>query len=125
MGGLNEEAFKVAETSGVFEIKQNATGLPLDIISTTNLLQGYNPPPTQTPSKRVAIVNFASSVLNQDPFKPRINVEALLGGIFYNAGDSWRSFRILKGDVPQVEELAQFDTLILSGSSYSVNDMAP
>jgi hypothetical protein len=122
---LDDEAFKVAETSGAFEIKPNVTGVPLNTVSAINLLQGYNSPSTLTPSRKVAIINFASSVLTQDPFKPRINVDALIGGIFYNPGDSWKSFKILKGDVPQAEELAQFDTLILSGSSYSVNGMAP
>lgn len=99
--------------------------MPLNTPSNINLLQSYNPPCTLAPCRKIAIINFASSVLSHDPFKPRINLDALIGGIFYNPGDSWRSFRILKGDVPQAEELAQFDTLILSGSSYSVNAMPP
>ena len=47
----------------------------------------------------------------------------MLTGIFYQPGDQWKSFRILRGDIPKVEELAQYDTIILSGSSHCVNKM--
>jgi GMP synthase-like glutamine amidotransferase len=31
----------------------------------------------------------------------------------------------MKNEIPKLEELVQFDTVLLSGSSYSVNSMAP
>ena len=57
--------------------------------------------------------------------KPKIHIDGIFSGIFYNPGDQWRSYKILKNEIPKVEELALFDTVILSGSSYSVNNMAP
>ena len=57
--------------------------------------------------------------------KPRIHLEGLLSGIFYNDGEIWKSYRILAGNIPTAQELIGYDTVILGGSSHSVNNMPP
>jgi hypothetical protein len=46
----------------------------------------------------------------------------LFTGIFYNQGDQWVTYDALKRHYPTVEEYSELDTIILSGSSLSVND---
>lgn len=75
--------------------------------------------------RKIGIINFSSSVLNKDKMQPKIQIEGLLAGILYNPGDQWKSFRILKNDIPKVKDLADYNTIILTGSSYSVSDMSP
>lgn len=52
-----------------------------------------------------------------------MHLEGLLSGILFSCGDSWKSYRILKQDIPSAGELAAYDAIILSGSSYSVHNI--
>jgi carbamoylphosphate synthase small subunit len=76
-------------------------------------------------SKKIAIINFSASVANLDRLKPKIHIEGLYTGQFYQFGDRWRSYRILNNDVPSVEEINSQNVLLLSGSSHSVNNLCP
>ena len=58
-----------------------------------------------------------------DKTLPKINLDCLFTGVFYRKGDLWSSFKIVKGEIPSPEEIIAYDTIILTGSSYSVNNM--
>ena len=58
---------------------------------------------------------------NVDKTKAKINVDGLFSGIFYQKGDHWKSYKILLKQIPTVEELATADVVLISGSTYSVN----
>ena len=66
---------------------------------------------------------MSRSVLDTDKNKPKIHLLGLYSGIFYRKGDRWTNFDLLRGNVPTVEQLMSFDTIILSGSAYSVLNM--
>lgn len=61
------------------------------------------------------------SVTNTDKTKAKINVDGLFSGIFYQNGDLWKSYKILLKEIPTIEELLQADTVMISGSTFSVN----
>lgn len=92
-------------------------------METINLLKSGEKEGIVLPKRKIGIINFSTSTLNQDRLVAKIHIDGLFAGIFYNPGDEWRSFKILRGEVPKVEELMDYDTLILSGSSLSVNKM--
>jgi GMP synthase-like glutamine amidotransferase len=50
---------------------------------------------SSTPNKKIAIINFSSSVANEDKLKPKIHLEGLYAGQLFKFGDQWRSFRII------------------------------
>jgi hypothetical protein len=55
-----------------------------------------------TPQKirHIAIINFSLSVTEPDKTAPKINLDCLFAGIFYQKGDKWKSYKILKGEIP-------------------------
>jgi GMP synthase-like glutamine amidotransferase len=71
----------------------------------------------------VLIINLSKSVTNADKAKPKINLDCLFSGMFFRSGDHWVSHKILLGQVPSVQELAEANTVFISGSTYSVNSM--
>ena len=48
-------------------------------------------------ANRVIIINFSGSVGREDKISPKINIEALYTGIFYQNQDIWSSYKILCG----------------------------
>lgn len=92
-------------------------------METINLLKSGEKEGIVLPKRKIGIINFSTSTLNQDRLQAKIHLEGLFSGIFYNPGDEWKAFKILRGEVPKVEELMDYNTLILSGSSLSVNKM--
>lgn len=62
---------------------------------------------------------------NVDKTKPKINVNGLFSGLFYQHGDQWSVFELLNHQIPSVHDLLAFDTIMISGSTYSVNQMHP
>ena len=80
----------------------------------------------QTPKdelKRIMVINLSQSVTNVDKTRPKINLDGLFSGIYYRKGDIWKSYKILLEEIPTIEEMIQSDTIIISGSTYSVNNM--
>lgn len=75
--------------------------------------------------RRIAIINLSASVTNVDKTKPKINVNGLFSGLFYRHGDKWQTFEVLNHEIPSVNDLLCFDTIMISGSTYSVNQMHP
>lgn len=71
-------------------------------------------------NNRIGIINFSTSILNKNKLAPKINIEAIYLSIFYRNGDEWACYEILKNQIPTVEEITSFDTIMLTGSSYSV-----
>lgn len=92
-------------------------------METINLLKSGEKEGIVLPKRKIGIINFSTSTLNQDRLQAKIHIDGLFSGIFYNPGDEWKSFKILKGEIPKVEELMDYNTIILSGSSLSVNKM--
>jgi len=39
-------------------------------------------------------------VTEPDKTAPKINLDCLFAGIFYQKGDKWKSYKILKGEIP-------------------------
>ncbi len=72
--------------------------------------------------RKIGLINFAVSQNRTDFFKPKIHLIALFTGILYNENDEWVVYNALKGQYPSVNDYEQLDTVILSGSSYSVNE---
>lgn len=68
---------------------------------------------------------MSASVANTDKTKPKINVNGLFSGLFYRHGDRWQTFELLNHEIPTVNDLLSFDTIMISGSTYSVNQMHP
>ena len=62
------------------------------------------------------------SVTNTDKTKAKVNVDGLFSGIFYQNGDLWKCYKVLLKEIPTVEELLQADTVMISGSTFSVNN---
>jgi GMP synthase-like glutamine amidotransferase len=54
-----------------------------------------------------------------------MHLVGLFAGIFFQQGDHWKLFNVLKQDYPTKQEYMELDTIILSGSSLSVNDETP
>lgn len=75
--------------------------------------------------RKIVIINNSASVTNVDKTKAKINVNGLFSGLFYRHGDRWKAYEILNNQVPTVEELVAADTVLVSGSTYSVNNMHP
>ena len=48
-------------------------------------------------ANRVIIINFSGLVGREDKISPKINIEALYTGIFYQNQDNWSSYKILCG----------------------------
>lgn len=53
-----------------------------------------------TQRTKVGIINFATSQLRNDYFNPKVNLLSLFAGIWFDHGDTWRRYDILKGNYP-------------------------
>lgn len=47
-------------------------------------------------TKKIGIINFALSQLRTDFLKPKMHLIGLFTGIFFNQGDEWKTYNILK-----------------------------
>ena len=68
---------------------------------------------------------MSQSVTNTDKCKTKINVDCLFSGMYYRNGEHWSSYKLLLKQIPTVQELAQANTVLISGSTFSVNSMHP
>ncbi len=84
----------------------------------------YNLSEVKMSSKKIALMNFATSQLREDQLQPKINILSLLLGVLFD-NQKFSYFRILRGEVPSKEQLVQFDSIIMPGSSYSAMDSVP
>ena len=86
-------------------------------------LSGYEQLPRK--NTHIAYMNVSGSQLRTDPYSPIINVRAIIMGQIYN-NEKWKSYNVLKGQVPTVEEFSAFDGVIIPGSTNSVlSNIAP
>lgn len=71
------------------------------------------------------IINFAASQLRKDLYRPKVNIAGLFLGIWHKNNDQWDRYDILRGRLPTLEDAAQTDLFMLTGSHFSVNDSIP
>ena len=72
-------------------------------------------------NKKIGYIDVSKSQLNPDRFQPKINVFGLLLGTIFN-NENWNQFHILKGEIPSANELCDYETLIVPGSTNSIMD---
>lgn len=70
------------------------------------------------------MMNFATSQLREDQLQAKINICGLLLGTLFD-NQKWDYFPVLKGEIPNKDQLVQYDAVILPGSSYSASDAVP
>lgn len=64
------------------------------------LIKGKNIHETPERKRKIGIINFSTQTICKDKFKPKMHIEGILSGIFYNPGDEWHSFHILANKIP-------------------------
>jgi GMP synthase-like glutamine amidotransferase len=76
-------------------------------------------PVCSKPSKKIFLVNFATSQLNEDKLLPKIHLPGLIIGSLFNNED-WTVFWALRDDIPTYAQLLEADAVVIPGSSHSV-----
>jgi hypothetical protein len=85
-------------------------------------LSGFDKLPRK--STQIAYLNVSGSQLRNDPYSPIINVRALVMGQVYN-NEQWKSYNILKDQIPKLEDFLSLDSVIIPGSTNSVLSNIP